>query len=166
MVVVAIDNCRSIHNWIDSWLYPAFYLSYFKPINTLKGNLSLGSKNAGLRSTLVVSQFTISIVLLISTNVIYKQMQYILNSTIGFDKDELVMIQGADALRDHTTSFKNELLRLPVVKNVSVSDFLPVDGTKRNGNTVWKQGELLTGSGIQTQHWVVDENYVPTLGMK
>ena len=68
-------------------LYPAFYLSYFKPINTLKGNLSLGSKNAGLRSTLVVLQFTISIVLLISTSVIYKQMQYILNSTIGFDKE-------------------------------------------------------------------------------
>ena len=147
-------------------LYPAFYLSYFKPINTLKGNLSLGSKNAGLRSTLVVLQFTISIVLLISTSVIYKQMQYILNSTIGFNKDEVVMIQGADALRDHTKSFKNELLRLPVVKNVSVSDFLPVDGTKRNGNTFWKEGELLTGTGVQTQHWVVDENYIPTLGMK
>ncbi len=86
-------------------LYPAFYLSYFKPINTLKGNLSLGSKNAGLRSTLVVLQFTISIVLLISTSVIYKQMQYILNSTIGFNKDEVVMIQGADALRDHTVFF-------------------------------------------------------------
>ncbi|HUZ59108.1 MAG TPA: ABC transporter permease [Hanamia sp.] len=52
-------------------LYPAFYLSYFKPINTLKGNLSLGGKNAGLRSTLVVFQFTISIVLLIGTSVIY-----------------------------------------------------------------------------------------------
>jgi len=147
-------------------LYPAFYLSYFKPINTLKGNLSLGSKNVGLRSTLVVLQFTISIVLLISTSVIYKQMQYILNSTIGFNKDEMVMIQGADALRDHTASFKNELLRLPVVKNVSVSDFLPVDGTKRNGNTFWKEGKQQTDNGIQTQHWVVDENYIPTLGMK
>jgi putative ABC transport system permease protein len=147
-------------------LYPAFYLSYFKPINTLKGNLSLGSKNAGLRSTLVVLQFTISIILLISTSVIYKQMQYILNSTIGFDKDEVVMIQGADALRDQTTSFKNELLRLPIVKNVSVSDFLPIDGTKRNGNSFYEEGKQQTDEGIQTQHWVVDENYIPTLGMK
>ena len=145
-------------------LYPAFYLSYFKPINTLKGNLSLGSKNAGLRSTLVVFQFTISIVLLIGTSVIYKQMQYILNSKIGFDKDEVVMIQGTDALRDQTASFKNELLRLPVVKNASVSDFLPVDGTKRNGNSFHEEGK--DEQNIQTQHWVVDENYIPTLGMK
>lgn len=145
-------------------LYPAFYLSYFKPINTLKGNLGLGRKNAGLRSTLVVFQFTISIILLIGTSVIYKQMQYILNSKIGFDKDEVVMIQGANALRDQTTSFKNELLRLPVVKNVSVSDFLPVDGTKRNGNTFHE--ERKDDQTIQLQHWVVDENYIPTLGMK
>jgi putative ABC transport system permease protein len=144
-------------------LYPAFYLSYFKPINTLKGNLGLGNKNAGLRSTLVVFQFTISIVLLIGTSVIYKQMQYILNSKIGFDKDEVVMIQGANALRGQTESFKNELLRLPVVKNVSVSDFLPVDGTKRNGNTFHEEGK---DEQIQLQHWVVDENYIPTLDMK
>ncbi len=147
-------------------LYPAFYLSYFKPINTLKGNLSLGSKNGRLRSTLVVMQFTISIILLIGTSVIYKQMQYILNSKIGFNKDEVVMIQGADALRDQTASFKNELLRLPAVENVSVSDFLPVANTKRNGNTFWKEGGQNDENSIQTQHWVVDENYVPTLGMK
>jgi putative ABC transport system permease protein len=147
-------------------LYPAYYLSYFKPVNTLKGNLSLGSKNAGLRSTLVVFQFSISIVLIIATSVIYKQMQYIMNSKIGFDKDEVVMIQGADALRDNATSFKNELLRLPIVKNVSVSDFLPVDNSKRNGNTFWKQGSQQDENSIQTQHWVVDENYIPTLGMK
>jgi len=147
-------------------LYPAYYLSYFKPVNTLKGNLSLGSKNAGLRSTLVVFQFSISIVLIIATSVIYKQMQYIMNSKIGFDKDEVVMIQGADALRDNATSFKNELLRLPIVKNVSVSDFLPIDNSKRNGNTFWKQGSQQDENSIQTQHWVVDENYIPTLGMK
>ena len=145
-------------------LYPAFYLSYFKPINILKGNLSLGSKNARLRSTLVVFQFTISIVLIIGTSVIYKQMQYILNSKIGFNKDEVVMIQGTDALRDQATAFKNELLRLPVVKNASVSDFLPVDGTKRNGNTFHEEGK--DEQNIQLQHWVVDENYIPTLGMK
>ncbi len=120
---------------IVAGIYPAFYLSWFKPVNTLKGNLRAGSKNAGLRSTLVVFQFAVSIVLLIGTTVIYRQMNYILNSKIGFNKDEVVMIKGADALRDQTTSFKNELLRLPIVKNVSISDFLPVDGTKRNGNT-------------------------------
>lgn len=146
-------------------LYPAFYLSYFKPVNTLKGNLSLGSKNGKLRSSLVVFQFSISVVLLIGTVVIYKQMQYILNSKIGFDKDQVLMIEGADALKNQTASFKNELLNLPVVKNVSVSDFLPVNDTKRNGNTFWEEGKQVD-NGFTLQHWVVDENYIPTLGMK
>ncbi|MBI2731620.1 MAG: ABC transporter permease [Sphingobacteriales bacterium] len=146
-------------------LYPAFYLSYFKPINTLKGNVSLGSRNGRLRSALVVFQFTISVVLLTGTAVIYKQMQYILNSKTGFDKDQVLMIEGTDALRDQTTSFKNELLNLPVVKNVSVSDFLPVNDTKRNGNTFWEEGKQIN-DGFVLQHWVVDENYIPTLGMK
>lgn len=146
-------------------LYPAFYLSYFKPINTLKGNLSLGSRNGKLRSALVVFQFTISVVLLTGTAVIYKQMQYILDSKIGFDKDQVLMIEGADALKDQTASFKNELLDLPAVKNVSVSDFLPVANTKRNGNTFWEEGKRDEGSFV-LQHWVVDENYIPTLNMK
>jgi len=146
-------------------IYPAFYLSYFKPINVLKGNLRLGSKNSGLRSTLVVFQFTVSVVLLISTAVVYRQMQYILNSKIGFDKDQVVMIQGTNALRDKSTTFRDELLRLPFVKTASVSDFLPVTGTKRNGNRFWKS-QAHTDDGVQAQHWVVDENYIPTFGMK
>ncbi|TAN16888.1 MAG: ABC transporter permease, partial [Chitinophagaceae bacterium] len=147
-------------------LYPAFYLSYFKPVEVLKGKLGIRNKNGGLRNGLVVFQFTISVILLIGTLVIYKQMQYILHSKIGFDKDEVVMIKGTDALGHQTTSFKNDLLQLPDVKNVSVSDFLPVDGTKRNGNTWWAEGKMREEGGVVGQRWVVDENYIPTLGMK
>ncbi len=147
-------------------IYPAFYLSYFKPIDTLKGSLRMGSRNSGLRSGLVVFQFTVSIVLLIGTAVIYKQMQYILNSKIGFDKEQIVTIQGADVLRTQTTAFKDELLKLPYVKNVSVSDFLPVAGTKRNGNSFFREGRMQEDAPIRTQHWVVDDSYLATFGMK
>jgi len=147
-------------------IYPAFYLSYFKPVHVLKGNLSRGSKATGLRSTLVVFQFTVSVVLLIGTAVIYKQMQYILNSKTGFDKEQVVMIKGTDALRGQSVSFKNELLQLPFVRNVSVSDFLPVAGTKRNGNMFWQEGKTQEDAGISGQHWEVDDSYLPTLGMK
>lgn len=147
-------------------IYPAFYLSGFKPIQVLKGNLSLGGKHAGFRSSLVVFQFSVSIVLLIGTAVIYRQMQYILKSPIGFDKDQVVLLQGTDALKNEVTAFRNELLKSPLITNASVSDFLPVEGTKRNGNTFWKEGKQNIDEGLSGQHWVVDENYLPTLGMK
>ncbi|MCD8741770.1 ABC transporter permease [Mucilaginibacter roseus] len=147
-------------------IYPAFYLSYFKPATTLKGALSMGSRNSGLRSGLVIFQFTVSIVLIIGTAVIYKQMQYILNSKIGFDKEQVLTIEGADALGPQMASFKSELLNLPFVKNVTVSDFLPVSGTKRNGNSFFKEGREKEDPPIRTQHWVIDENYLATMGMK
>jgi putative ABC transport system permease protein len=147
-------------------IYPSFYLSAFKPINVLKGNLSLGSKNARLRSVLVVFQFTTSIILLIGTFVIYRQMEYILNARVGFDKDQVVMIQGTGSLGEKTAAFKEELLNLQAVKNVSVSDYLPVTGTKRNGNTFWKEGKITEEAGVSGQRWIVDADYIPTLGMK
>jgi putative ABC transport system permease protein len=147
-------------------IYPAFYLSAFKPINVLKGQLSRGSKHAGLRGALVVFQFTTSLILLIGTLVIYRQMQFILNKKIGFDKDQVVMIQGTNTLGNQTASFKSELLKLPEVKNVSVSDFLPVAGSKRNGNTFWKEGKVNEEGGVSAQNWVVDDSYIQTLGMK
>ncbi len=150
---------------LTAGIYPAFYLSAFKPINVLKGQLSRGSKNSGLRSTLVVFQFTTSLILLISTLVIYRQMQFIINKKIGFDKDQVVMIQGTNTLDKQTASFKNELLKLPQVKSVSVSDFIPIAGMKRNGNTFWKEGKVNGEGGVSAQNWVVDDSYIQTMGM-
>ncbi|WP_228084969.1 ABC transporter permease [Mucilaginibacter sp. JRF] len=147
-------------------IYPAFYLSYFKPATTLKGSISMGTRNSGLRSGLVIFQFTVSIVLIIGTAVIFKQMQYILNSKIGFDKEQVVTIEGADALGPQTAAFKAELLNLPFVKNVTVSDFLPINSTKRNGNSFYNEGREKQDAPIRSQHWVIDENYLATLGIK
>ena len=147
-------------------LYPSFYLSAFKPIQVLKGQLSRGSKNSGLRSTLVVFQFTTSIILLIGTVVIYRQMQYILHTRIGFDKEQIVMLQGANTLKQQTVALKAELLKLPQVKNVTVSGFLPVADSKRDGNTFWKEGRRKEDPGVGGQKWYVDDSYIATFGMK
>ena len=151
---------------IIAGFYPSFYLSSFKPINVLKGNLSRGTRNSVLRNGLVVFQFTTSIVLIVSTVVIYSQMQFILNTKVGFEKDQVVLVEGANTLGANVRNFKTELLKLSQVKSVSVSDYLPVDGTKRNGNTFWNEGKIKVESGVDTQFWIVDDSYLQTMGMK
>jgi putative ABC transport system permease protein len=153
---------------IMAGLYPSFYLSSFKPINVLKGQVSKGSKNAVLRNGLVVFQFTTSIILIIGTMVIYKQTHYILHKDIGFDKDQVMLLQGTNTLDNKTAmpSFKNELLNIAQVKNVSVSDYLPISGTKRDGNTFYKEGREKEDIGVSSQKWRVDYDYLSTMGIK
>lgn len=146
-------------------LYPSFYLSAFKPIDVLKGQASRGSKNSLLRNGLVIFQFTTSIILIIGTLVIYNQTQYMLNKKIGFDKDQVLLIQGTNTLGDKTEAFKNELLKSPQIKSISVSDYLPVSGTKRDGNTFYKEGKTKEDQGVGSQKWRVDYDYMQTFGM-
>jgi putative ABC transport system permease protein len=147
-------------------IYPAFYLSGFKPVEVLKGKLSIGSKSSMLRNGLVVFQFTTSIILIISTVVIYNQMQFILNKKVGYEKDQVVMIQGTNTLNNEVKNFKNELLKLSSVQSVSISDFLPVSGTKRNGNEFHNAGKEKIEAGVGGQFWDVDADYIKTFGMK
>jgi putative ABC transport system permease protein len=147
-------------------IYPSFYLSSFQPIQVLKGAISKGSKSSPLRSALVVFQFTTSIVLMVGTIVIYQQMEFILNKKIGFEKDQVLMIQGAGTLGNQAISFKNELLKTSQVKSVTISDYLPIKGTKRNQNEFWNDGKKSQDKAVAAQIWKVDHDYIATLGMK
>lgn len=147
-------------------LYPSFYLSSFKPIEVLKGNLSRGSKSQGMRSALVIFQFTTSIVLIVGTFIIDRQMNFILNKKVGFEKDQVIMLQGTNTLGSQMQPFIEELRDLSVVKSVSVGDYLPVRGMKRNGNPFYKEGNAKTDKAVDGQRWLVDFGYIETMGMK
>jgi putative ABC transport system permease protein len=147
-------------------IYPAFYLSAFKPVDVLKGSVSRGSRSSGLRSAMVVFQFTTSIILIIGTFVIYKQMNFILNSKIGFDKDQVIMVQGANTLGEQHEAFKNELKQLADVENATSNNYLPVEGTHRDNNGFWKEGRQKIDKAVYGQIWAADEDYISTLGMK
>ncbi|MEL7530283.1 MAG: ABC transporter permease [Bacteroidota bacterium] len=146
-------------------IYPAFYLSSFRPIDVLKGEIRRGSKSSTLRGGLVVFQFAIAIVLIVSTLTISQQMSFILNSKVGYDKDQVVQIYGTNMLGDKVPAFKAELAQLSGVSSVSVSDYLPIEGTKRNGNTFWNEGKENTEEGTPGQSWLIDEDYLETMGM-
>lgn len=147
-------------------LYPSFYLSAFLPVRVLKGDVSRGSKNSVLRNALVVFQFTTSIILIIGTFVIYRQMNFIMNTKLGYDKEQVLMLQSTHTLNDQVKAFKTEVAKLSQVKSVSVSDYLPVTGTKRNGNTIYHEGKNTEEAGISTQVWIADQDYMRTVGLK
>jgi putative ABC transport system permease protein len=147
-------------------VYPAFYLSAFRPALVLKGNISRGARHSGLRSGLVVFQFTTSVVLIIATIVVYGQMHFILNTRMGFNKDQVLLIEGAGTLGDRLPAFKNELLKLSGVQAVTNSDFLPIRGSKRNGNTMYLVGREKVDPGTMVQLWNVDVDYLKVMGIK
>jgi putative ABC transport system permease protein len=151
---------------ISAGLYPSLYLSSFQPIDVLKGNLSKGSKRSALRSGLVIFQFTISIILIIGAFIIYRQFGYILNKKLGFDKGQVLLLHGTNTMGNHVATFKNELQKLPEVKSVSIGDYLPIAGTKRDGNSFWSEEKRSTEPPVGGQFWKVDEDYINTMGMK
>ncbi|MCR8559398.1 ABC transporter permease [Mucilaginibacter sp. BJC16-A38] len=148
-------------------LYPAFYLSGFSPGQVLKGTISTGSKSPVLRNGLVVFQFAASIILIISTVVIYNQMHFILNRKVGFDKDQVMVLQGTNTLgNQNIKNFKAELGKIAAVKSASISDYLPINGTARNGNAFFKEGREKIDPPVLGQIWQVDDTYLATLGIK
>ncbi|MEL6844659.1 MAG: FtsX-like permease family protein, partial [Bacteroidota bacterium] len=151
---------------IIAGIYPAFYLSGFRPIDVLRGKIRRGSKSSGLRGGLVVFQFAIAMVLIVSTLTVNQQMNYILTTKVGFEKDQVLQIYGTNMLGDQDEAFKSELEKLGGVTSVTIGDYLPIEGTKRNGNTFYNEGKELTEDGLPGQAWVVDADYLSTLGME
>lgn len=110
---------------VFSGLYPAIILSQFKPILVLKGSsLSIG-KTSWLRNSLVILQFVISVVLIIGTFLISKQLDILQNKNLGFDKENIIMIRNSNIVENSMAVFKNEVGSLPSVKKVSHSSCLP-----------------------------------------
>ncbi len=146
--------------------YPAFFLSSFKPISVLKGAITTrsGRGGIGLRSSLVVFQFFISFLLLVGTTVVYRQLQYIQQARLGYDKEQVLVVQGTGVLGKNEDVFRRQLLQDSRVANASVSGHLPTGPTNNGLFSVFPDGRndrlgrfVLYG---------VDYDYLPTMGME
>ena len=144
--------------------YPAFYLSSFRPILVLKGRF--GNKKSSLRSALVVFQFATSIVLIIGTIVIYRQLDYIQTKELGYKKEQVLIINDTYVLQNNVEAFKTEVLNLPGVLGGTVSGFLPVTSSNRSNNSYTKDAVRNSKNALSMQAWRVDYDYLKTMGME
>ena len=144
--------------------YPAFFLSRFKPVMVLKGKINSGFKKSMLRSGLVVFQFFVSIILIIGTFIIYKQLQYIQTTNLGFKKDQVLIINGASALGANALPFKNEVLNMSGVSSGTLSGYLPVTSS-RSDNSYSKEPMMDPNNALSMQTWTVDYDYLRTIGI-
>jgi putative ABC transport system permease protein len=144
--------------------YPALYLSSFKPIVVLKGIKIKGSTSAGLiRKGLVVTQFAISIILIISTIIIYQQVQHVKNRQLGYDKEQLVYMDLQGKMNEKFRAIYQNLLSTGVVENAAVSN----QRVLQMGNNGWSyswQGKDPESKILITNEWVSSQ-YIKTLGM-
>ncbi|WP_299533500.1 ABC transporter permease [Ulvibacterium sp.] len=162
---ISILFASAIFLGIITGLYPSLYLSKLKMGSSGKSNSTGVKVNISFRNSLVVFQFVVSIVLIICTIVVYRQMKFVSDKNLGFDKEQVLAIKGTDGLGPRISTFKERILRLNEVNNASISDYLPVEGARRYSDSFWKQGRQSMEQGINSQIWSVDHDYVPTLGI-
>lgn len=146
--------------------YPSFFLSSFRPIEVLKSKLNANFKRSNFRNTLVTFQFVTSLVLVISTVIIYQQLNYIQHKNLGFSKDQILVITGTSSLRDNNNVFKEEVKKIAGVKNATFAGFLPVANSSRSDNSFSTEAVMTAKNAFNMQIWGIDEDYIPTLDMK
>ena len=146
-----------------SGIYPALYLSSFKPVTVLKGEKVSGKGNRRLRQILVIIQFTLSILIAISAIFMYMQLKFMQEKDLGFDKDNLICISMAENMKSKYYSLKRELLKETLIQGVTAARSNPVRIGSNSGGASWEgkdpEKQVLIGTNA------IDYDYIETMKM-
>jgi putative ABC transport system permease protein len=149
--------------------YPAFFLSSFNIISIIKGKKNATPKsNRHLRSGLVVFQFAVSIALIISTIVVYRQLHFMQNKSLGFDKTQALIINDSYLLGKDQQAFKEQILKDSRVVSATLSKDVPIGSPGIDGTQAYAKENAAneSHSEIHINKYHVDYDYIKTLGMQ
>jgi len=143
--------------------YPAVFLSSLEPVKVLKGSLKFGFKLLLFRKSLVVFQFTLSLILMVGTVVIYRQMHFIQNRNLGFDRENVISLNLESDLSKNLKAFKQEILQTPDIKSITTSSNHPMSIYNSSGDLQWPGKSEKDASSVSGA-WV-DYDFFQTLNI-
>jgi ABC-type antimicrobial peptide transport system permease subunit len=149
---------------ILSGFYPALMLSSYQPVKVMQGVGAIGTKSPLLRRILVIVQFTLSLILIIGTVIVYKQLDFMQNMRLGYEKEYILYFTLQGDLKEHYKSFKNELLQYPFVEGVTASSDVPLHTTNLTIIKDW-QGSS-SEDQILMNFYSVDHDFIETFGIE
>jgi putative ABC transport system permease protein len=151
---------------IISGIYPALFLSSFQPVTVLKGTLKIGGKSTSLRKVLVVTQFAISIILIICTAIVFQQLRYMQSKSLGFDREHILVLNNNTALAENYDAFRTALLADPNIRNAGRSSRIPSGRLLDASGSQINRGDSLAATKADIKVVTVDEDFIPTYGIR
>ena len=145
--------------------YPALVLSSFQPIKILRSNFGSDARGSKLRKILVVFQYVVTAALLIGTFVVYSQIEFMRNKSLGYNKDNIIYFRADDNVVSSYSSFRNKLLADPSIINVCRSMSIPTDGFTFS-NAHWRWEGYNPENPVLFRATFVDKDFIDTYGMK
>lgn len=151
---------------IVSGFYPALYLSAFRPATILRGELTRGTRGALMRKSLVVFQFVISAALIVGVGVVYKQMRFLQNADLGFERENIIMLRADERIKQNWQEFKQQLTGSPHILSATLSKRAPTGRLLDSpGFRVEVNGQMLTNP-FSMPHNRVEYDFFKTYGME
>src|SRR5690606_14108253 len=143
--------------------YPAVFLSGFNPVTVLKGKLKSSAGEVWVRKVLVAFQFVLSIVLIVAVLVVYRQIQFVQNANLGYEKDNVIYFDVEGRVKENAETFLSEIKKIPGVQNAA-STTSDMTGHSWSTDLNWEGNT--SEELVQTQLTAVNPDFLETLGLE